>query len=67
MRLFRRNALGVYAVYAAAIVAGLVVTPVVLHEIGDVEFGMARRGDCHPALAIDRCQSAAQLSSPPRN
>ena len=40
MRLFRRNALGVYAVYAAAIVAGLVVTPVVLHEIGDVEFGI---------------------------
>ena len=40
MRLFRRNALGVYAVYAASIVAGLVVTPVVLHEIGDVEFGI---------------------------
>ncbi len=40
MRLFRRNALGIYAVYAASIVSGLVVTPVVLHEIGDVEFGI---------------------------
>jgi O-antigen/teichoic acid export membrane protein len=40
MRLFRRNALGVYGVYAASIVSGLVVTPVVLHEIGNVEFGI---------------------------
>ena len=29
MRLFRRNVLGIYAVYAAAIVSGLVVTPIV--------------------------------------
>jgi O-antigen/teichoic acid export membrane protein len=40
MRLFRRNALGVYGVYAVSIVAGLVVTPVVLHAIGDTEFGI---------------------------
>jgi O-antigen/teichoic acid export membrane protein len=40
MRLFRRNALGVYGVYAVSVVSGLVVTPVVLHEIGDVEFGI---------------------------
>lgn len=40
MRLFRRNALGVYAVYAAAVVSGLVVTPIVLHAIGDEAFGI---------------------------
>ena len=40
MRLFRRNALGTYGVYAVSIVSGLVVTPVVLHEIGDTEFGI---------------------------
>ena len=40
MRLFRRNALGVYAVYAAAIVSGLVVTPVVIHSIGKSAFGV---------------------------
>jgi O-antigen/teichoic acid export membrane protein len=40
MRLFRRNALGIYGVYAVSIVSGLVVTPVVLHAIGDVEFGI---------------------------
>src|SRR5688572_2897078 len=40
MRLFRRNVLGVYAVYAAAIVSGLVVTPAVLHAIGDESFGI---------------------------
>ena len=40
MRLFRRNALGVYAVYAVSIASGLIVTPVVLHAIGDVEFGI---------------------------
>ena len=34
MRLFRRNALGIYAVYAAAMVSGLIVTPIVLHAIG---------------------------------
>ena len=40
MRFFRRNALGIYAVYAAAIVSGLVVTPIVLHAIGDEAFGI---------------------------
>jgi O-antigen/teichoic acid export membrane protein len=40
VRLLRRNALGVYAVYAAAIVSGLVVTPVVIHSIGKSAFGV---------------------------
>lgn len=40
MRLFRRNALGVYGVYAAAIVSGLVVTPIVVHSIGKEAFGV---------------------------
>ncbi len=40
MRLFRRNALGVYAVYAVAIVSGFIVTPIVLHSLGDVSFGI---------------------------
>ncbi|MBA2463129.1 MAG: hypothetical protein H0V45_15440, partial [Actinobacteria bacterium] len=40
MRLVRRNALGIYAVYAAAIVSGLVVTPIVLEAIGDASFGI---------------------------
>lgn len=40
MRLFRRNALGIYATYAAAIVSGLVVTPIVLHELGRETFGI---------------------------
>ena len=40
MRLFRRNALGVYAVYGASMVSGLVVTPIVLHALGDESFGI---------------------------
>lgn len=40
MRLFRRNALGVYAVYAAAIASGLLVTPIVIHSIGTPAFGV---------------------------
>jgi O-antigen/teichoic acid export membrane protein len=40
MRLFRRNALGLYAVYGAAVVSGLVVTPITLHAIGSGEFGV---------------------------
>src|SRR3954468_10522565 len=40
MRLLRRNVLGVYGVYAAAIVSGLVVTPVVIHAIGKRSFGV---------------------------
>jgi O-antigen/teichoic acid export membrane protein len=40
VRFFRRNAAGVYAVYAASMVSGLVVTPIVLHELGDETFGV---------------------------
>lgn len=40
MRFLRRNVFGVYAVYAAAIVSGLVVTPVVIHSIGKSAFGV---------------------------
>lgn len=40
MRLFRRNALGVYAVYGASMVSGLVVTPIVLRALGDETFGV---------------------------
>ncbi|TMJ93485.1 MAG: hypothetical protein E6G67_12245, partial [Actinobacteria bacterium] len=40
MRLLRRNALGVYAVYAAAILSGLLVTPIVIHSIGKSAFGV---------------------------
>jgi O-antigen/teichoic acid export membrane protein len=40
LRLFRRNAAGVYAVYGAAMISGLVVTPVVLHALGDETFGV---------------------------
>src|SRR5918994_801971 len=40
MRLFRRNALGIYAVYGVSVVSGLVVTPILLNEIGTEEFGI---------------------------
>lgn len=40
MRFLRRNALGVYAVYGASIVSGLVVTPITLHALGDEAFGI---------------------------
>jgi O-antigen/teichoic acid export membrane protein len=40
VRLLRRNALGLYAVYGAAIVSGLVVTPIVIHSIGTPAFGV---------------------------
>jgi len=40
MRLFRRNAIGFYAVYAAAMVSGLVVTPILLRSIGNEAFGI---------------------------
>lgn len=40
MRLLRRNALGIYAVYAASIVSGLVVTPIVVHSVGKPAFGV---------------------------
>lgn len=40
MRLLRRNALGVYAVYAASILSGLIVTPVVVHTLGKSAYGI---------------------------
>jgi O-antigen/teichoic acid export membrane protein len=40
VRFLRRNALGVYAVYAAAIASGLLVTPIVIHSIGTPAFGI---------------------------
>jgi len=40
MRLLRRNALGVYAVYAAAIASGLIVTPIVVRTLGQQAFGV---------------------------
>jgi O-antigen/teichoic acid export membrane protein len=40
VRLLRRNALGVYAVYAAAVLSGLLVTPIVIHSIGKSAFGV---------------------------
>ncbi len=40
MRFLRRNALGVYAVYGASMLSGLVVTPIVLHALGDEAFGV---------------------------
>jgi O-antigen/teichoic acid export membrane protein len=40
VRLFRRNALGIYAVYGASILSGLVVTPILLDAIGDESFGI---------------------------
>jgi O-antigen/teichoic acid export membrane protein len=40
VRLLRRNTLGVYAVYAAAIASGLLVTPIVIHSIGTPAFGV---------------------------
>ncbi len=39
MRLLRRNALAVYGTYAAAIVSGLVVTPIVVHSVGKPAYG----------------------------
>jgi O-antigen/teichoic acid export membrane protein len=40
VRLLRRNALGVYAVYGATIVSGLVVTPIAIHSLGEEGFGI---------------------------
>ena len=40
MRLLRRNAFVIYAVYGATIVSGLVVTPIALHALGDQAFGI---------------------------
>lgn len=40
MRLLRRNLLGTYGVYAVSIVSGLVVTPILFHSLGEVEYGV---------------------------
>jgi O-antigen/teichoic acid export membrane protein len=40
MRLLRRNTLSVYAVYAAAIASGLIVTPIVVRTVGQQAFGV---------------------------
>ena len=40
MRFLRRNALGIYAVYGATIVSGLVVTPITLNALGEEAFGI---------------------------
>jgi O-antigen/teichoic acid export membrane protein len=40
MRLLRRNALGVYALYGSAVLSGLLVTPIVIHSIGKSAFGV---------------------------
>jgi O-antigen/teichoic acid export membrane protein len=40
VRLLRRNLASSYAVYAASFVSGLVVTPIILHELGKTEYGL---------------------------
>lgn len=40
MRLLRRNFLSSYAVYGASLVAGLVVTPIIVHQLGKEEYGL---------------------------
>ena len=39
MRLLRRNALGIYGVYAASFASGLIVTPLAVHALGKTEYG----------------------------
>lgn len=40
MRLLRRNLIATYAAYAASILSGLVVTPIVVHALGKEEYGL---------------------------
>jgi O-antigen/teichoic acid export membrane protein len=40
MRLFRRNVVLIYGVYAATLVAGLVVTPIIVGALGTEQFGI---------------------------
>jgi O-antigen/teichoic acid export membrane protein len=40
MRFFRRNVFSAYAVYGAAILSGLIVTPIVYHSIGKAALGV---------------------------
>src|SRR5919106_5802974 len=40
MRLFRRNVLLIYGVYAVTLVSGLVVTPIIVAALGTEQFGI---------------------------
>jgi O-antigen/teichoic acid export membrane protein len=40
VRLLRRNLATSYAVYAASFVSGLIVTPIIVHELGQTEYGL---------------------------
>jgi O-antigen/teichoic acid export membrane protein len=40
LRLLRRNLVSTYAVYAASLVSGLVVTPIIVNELGTTEYGL---------------------------
>jgi O-antigen/teichoic acid export membrane protein len=40
VRLLRRNLISTYAAYAASIVSGLIVTPIVVHALGKEQFGL---------------------------
>ena len=40
MRLLRRNVVSSYVVYAASILSGLILTPLVVHELGKTEYGV---------------------------
>ena len=40
MRLLRRNVVLIYGVYAATLVSGLVVTPIILGVLGTEQFGI---------------------------
>jgi O-antigen/teichoic acid export membrane protein len=40
VRLLRRNLVSSYTVYAASLVSGLVVTPIVVHALGKTEYGI---------------------------
>ena len=69
MRLLRRNALGIYAVYGAAIVSGLVVTPIVIHSIGTTGIRclvVHRRHHDLPLAARLRCRARRSCGSRPR-
>src|SRR5690349_17294712 len=39
MRLLRRNAIGMYAIYGAAIASGLIVTPIIVRALGKDGYG----------------------------
>ena len=69
MRLFRRNAIGFYAVYAAAMVSGLVVTPILLtvdRRRGVRDLGVHRRDHDLPGRARHRRSDRRSSASRPR-